>query len=115
MATKKDYEALEAIAVHELEKFAPEVKPCEYMSHGKAFTIITPKAGEITFMIDRDKLENKRGEAATISLFARFENALAAKALGFDCNQFSGKWNHHFLWSRSLVTSVFAELRQRAF
>ncbi len=113
MAKKKDYEALEQIAVAELMKFTPEITDCEYMSHGKRFTIITPKAGKVSFMIDRDS-ENKRGEAATISLFAKFENEKAAKALGFDSNQFSGKWNHHFLWSASHISAVFTELNNRA-
>lgn len=114
MAKKKDYEALEQIACAELAIFNPKITDCEYMSHGKRFTITTPKAGEVAFMIDRD-FENKRGEAASISIFGKFENEKAARALGFDCNMFSGKWNHHFLWSISHITAVFTELRNRAF
>jgi hypothetical protein len=115
MATKKDYEALEIIARAALAKFDPAESECEYMSGGKQYRIITPKAGEVCFMIDRDTPENKRGEAATISIFSRFDNPQAARALGFDCNQFSGKWNHHFLWSMSHISAVFTELQNRAF
>ena len=113
MAKKSDYIPLEQMAEHELATFEPTVSECSFMSHGKRFTIITPRAGNINVMIDRD--DNERGQPATISLFAKFENPQAARALGFDCNQFSGKWNHHFLWSRSHITSVFAELKNRAF
>lgn len=115
MATKKDYEALENVAVTLLAGFLPEVTDCEYMSHGKRFTITTPKAGKVDFMIDRDYLENKRGEPATISIFARFDNEKAAKALGFDCNPFSGKWNHHFNWAPSQLKQIFTELREKAY
>ena len=113
MAKKIEYEALEAIACAELEKFDPAITPCEYMSHGKRFTIITPKAGAVDFMIDRDDV--KRGESAAISIFGKFENEKAARALGFDCNMFSGKWNHHFESSRAGIVAIFEELRSKAF
>lgn len=113
MAKKADYKPLIEMAVHELKTFEPEESECSWVTHGKSFAIITPKAGTIEFKIDED--DNARGEPASVTLFAKFDNPLAARALGFDCNQFSGKWNHHFLWSRSHITSVFAELRNRAF
>lgn len=115
MAKKIEYEALEAIACAELAKFDPTVTPCEYMSHGKRFTIITPKAGAVDFMIDRDTGCNKRGQPATISIFGKFDNEKAARALGFDCNMFSGKWNHHFEFSRASIEAIFNELRERAY
>ena len=113
MPKKSDYEALEAIAVTELAGFMPKVTDCEYMSHGKRFTIITPKAGAVDFMIDRDDV--KRGEPAAISIFGKFDNEKAARALGFDCNMFSGKWNHHFEFSRAGIEAIFNELKERAF
>lgn len=113
MATRKDYEALTKIAVSHLSQFNPAISDCDYMSHGKRFTITTPKAGVIDMMIDWD--DNRRNHAATISIFAKFGNEKAARALGFDCNQFSGKWNHHFLYSAGLIAAVFDELRQKAF
>ncbi len=114
MPKKSDYEALEAIACAELAKFDPAITDCEYMSHGKRFTIVTPKAGVVDFMLDRD-FENKRGQPATISIFGCFDNEKAARALGFDCNQFSGKWNHHFESSRAGIVVIFEELRSKAF
>lgn len=117
MAKKEDYEALENIAVTALAGFLPEIKEVDphYMSYGKEFAINTPKAGIVTFWIDRDSLENKKGEPATISIFGRFDNPKAARALGFDSNQFSGKWNHHFLGSAGHILAAFTELKNRAY
>ncbi len=113
MAKAKEYEMLENIAVTELAGFMPKVTDCEYMSHGKCFTITTPKAGQVDFMIDRD--DNKYGKPATISIFGKFDNEKAARALGFDCNMFSGKWNHHFEYSAAGIKAIFEELREKAY
>lgn len=115
MAKKQDYIPLEKYYEEILATFEPDIAPCDYMSHGDKYTVITPRAGNITFMLDRDDLENKRGEPATVSIFAKFENEKAARALGFDCNMFNGKWNHHFLYSKAGIRDVFEQLRKGAF
>lgn len=44
-----------------------------------------------------------------LSLFTRFKDIERAKAAGYDCNQFNGKWNHHFGWGYE------GEMMERAF
>lgn len=108
MGTKKDSEKLIYAALLQMATIGG--KPT---SGGHSFALRTPRAGVVVLRAEVDEL--KRGYTATISLFIQFENNLAARDLGFDCNMFSGKWNHHFLKTEDEIEAVFKELRDKAF
>jgi hypothetical protein len=68
--------------------------------------------GLLTIGLSADRMV--RGEEPTITLFCRFQDATAARAAGFDCNKFSGKWNHHFLQQGQSLTTVLRSIQDLA-
>ena len=63
--------------------------------HGTGYDLsyqIDTRAGRLDLRID-SHLERDSGPG---TVFSRFDDHKRAQALGIDCNQYSGKWNHHY-------------------
>ena len=73
--------------------------------HGDDEFILQTKAGKLTLHPTQNADTDGPG-----TVFARFDNPKAARALLPDCNPCSGKWNHHYFGDGWTVESALDDL-----